>query len=59
MLHCRNSQTGQTKENMVFCTDILDIVTKDFFSRKSKSRQNDPIDPAGHSVQEVVSQPIM
>ena len=38
-LHCRNSQTGVTKEEMVFCTDILDIVTKDFFSRKSKSRR--------------------
>ena len=40
---------------MVFCTDILDIVTKDFFARKSNSRVDDVIDPAGNQVQEVVS----
>ena len=40
---------------MVFCTDILDIITKDFFARKSNSRVDDPIDPAGQGVQEVVS----
>ena len=40
---------------MVFCTDILDIITKDFFARKSNSRVDDPIDPAGQGVQDVVS----
>ena len=41
---------------MVNCTDILDIITKDFFARKSNRRQDEfDVDPSGTSVQEVVS----
>ena len=28
--------SGEVKENMVFCTDILDELTQDFFARKGK-----------------------
>jgi hypothetical protein len=30
-----NPHTGQVKENQVFCADILDELTQDFFSRKN------------------------
>ena len=52
----RNSQTGQTMERMVNVTDILDIITKDFFARKNNTPFDEAaIDPAGKQVQEVVS----
>lgn len=35
--------TGEIKENMVFCTDILDALTQDFFARKGN-----PIDEPPH-----------
>ena len=28
--------TGEVKEDQVFCTDILDLLTQDFFARKGK-----------------------
>ena len=39
--------TGEVKEDMVFCTDILDALTQDFFARKGN-----PIDEPPH-VEEV------
>ena len=35
--------SGEIKENMVFCTDILDALTQDFFARKGN-----PIDEPPH-----------
>ena len=29
-------ETGEVKYDQVFCTDILDVLTQDFFSRKGK-----------------------
>ena len=43
-------------ERMVNVTDILDIITKDFFARKNNTPFDEAaIDPAGKQVQEVVS----
>lgn len=39
-----NISTGDTEENCVFCGDILDILTQDFFSRKEKSIKTPPVE---------------
>ena len=46
---CRwtSPESGETKEDMVFCTDILDALTQDFFARKGN-----PIEEPTH-VEEV------
>ncbi len=36
-----NPDTGKVTENCVFCSDILDILTQDFFSRKRKNKALD------------------
>ena len=41
---------GEVKENMVFCTDILDALTQDFFARKGN-----PIDEPPHVDEVAVS----
>lgn len=41
---------GEVKENMVFCTDILDALTQDFFARKGN-----PIDEPPHVDEVTVS----
>ena len=38
-----NPADGEIKDNMVFCTDILDALTQDFFARKGN-----PIDEPPH-----------
>ena len=30
-------ETGQVREECVYCADILDILTQDFFSRKNNT----------------------
>ena len=34
--------TGEVKEDMVFCTDILDALTQDFFARKGNPIEDPP-----------------
>ena len=36
------SAEGEVKENMVFCTDILDALTQDFFARKGNPIEEPP-----------------
>ena len=36
-----NPSTGEVLDDQVFCTDILDILTQDFFSRKNKGVVDD------------------
>ena len=36
------SPEGETKEDMVFCSDILDALTQDFFSRKGNPIEEPP-----------------
>ena len=38
----------------MFCTDILDLLTQDFFSRKNKGTEVEPQNPSGgNTVEEV------
>eukprot|EP00094_Tigriopus_californicus_P000958 TCALIF_00927-PA protein Name:"Similar to para Sodium channel protein para (Drosophila melanogaster)" AED:0.11 eAED:0.11 QI:164/0.70/0.5/1/1/1/18/32/1532 len=37
-----NPETGQTREDCVFCADILDILTQDFFARKGNKIEESP-----------------
>ncbi len=37
-----NPETGKVMEDCVFCADILDILTQDFFARKNNSSFNSP-----------------
>lgn len=36
------SSTGEVKDNMVFCADILDALTQDFFARKGNPIEEPP-----------------
>jgi len=38
---CRNAD-GEVKDNMVFCADILDALTQDFFARKGNPIEEPP-----------------
>ena len=33
--------TGEVKEDQVFCSDMLDLLTKDFFARNSKGVEDE------------------
>lgn len=37
-----NTETGELKLNQVFCADILDVLTQDFFARKGNPMDEKP-----------------
>ena len=37
-----NPETGEVNHNMVFCADILDVLTQDFFARKGNPMDEKP-----------------
>ena len=43
-------RSGEVKDNAVFCADVLDIITQDFFTRKS---DNPIMESNGQHVEEV------
>ena len=43
-------RSGEVQENSVFCADLLDIITQDFFARKSR---NNLMEETGQQVEGV------
>ena len=44
-------RSGEVHENSIFCADLLDIITQDFFARKSNS--NSLMEESGQQVEGV------